>query len=123
MKSVLTLLAFIMLATCIAPSAALASQKVSLSTARTALVKKTAEKAKSFKKDSAFLAKFKFKNAEAPIDFQSEPDKWMWFWIFAWGLAIVTSFLFFTGGAGFIPSLFYLAGLVFLIIWLVQKFS
>ena len=124
MKSVLTLLAFCVLATCIAPQIAFASQKVSLKVARTALVKKAKDQVKSFQEESRSFSKNKNNNAPAPIDFHSEPDKWMWFWIFAWGIALVTSWMYAGGiGLGFIPSIFWLAGTVFLIIWLVQKFS
>jgi hypothetical protein len=56
------------------------------------------------------------------VDFKSEPDKWMWFWIFGWGAAIVFSIIGF-GVPGFywLGYLCGLAGTVCLIIWLLKK--
>jgi hypothetical protein len=57
----------------------------------------------------------------APIDFKDPVDKWLWFWIFGWGLGIV--FLFIPVFGWILSSLFFLFGSISLIVWLVKKFA
>lgn len=66
------------------------------------------------------------------VDFSDPVNKWMWYWIFAWGAAIVVSILAWgvlsssVGGfgiLGLLSSLLWLAGTVSLVIWLVKKFG
>ncbi len=72
------------------------------------------------------------------IDFSDPVDKWMWYWIFGWGtallLSIIGTFVFagtYTLGAGFgiggilflLSSLAGLFGSVSLVIWLIKKFG
>ncbi|MDX2134222.1 MAG: hypothetical protein SFV52_05535 [Saprospiraceae bacterium] len=122
-KTWITLLAFSFLTALVAPAALSASTEVDAKTARKEVVKKTALNLKSLQKDLNFTARVKKKmSADTPIDFQTEPDRWMWFWIFSWGIAAILSIIFYSS-AFWLPSLFWLAGTVFLIIWLVQKFS
>ena len=59
-------------------------------------------------------------NSFDDIDFRDPVDKWMWFWIFAWGIGLVILFL---PGVWVLSSLFFLVGLICLIVWLVKKFS
>ncbi len=56
------------------------------------------------------------------VDFESEPDRWMWFWIFGWSAAIVLSIM----GVFFFPIAYLgwlcgLAGTVCLVIWILKK--
>lgn len=56
------------------------------------------------------------------VDFESEPDRWMWFWIFGWAAAIVLSVM----GVFFLPIAYLgwlcgVAGTVCLVIWLLKK--
>lgn len=66
------------------------------------------------------------------VDFSDPVNKWMWYWIFAWGAAIVVSILAWGilsstvsgfGILGLLSSLLWLAGTVSLVIWLVKKFG
>lgn len=47
-------------------------------------------------------------------------DKWFWFWIIGWGAAILLTFSISTW---YLSSLFWLAGTVCGIIWIVKKFA
>lgn len=66
------------------------------------------------------------------VDFSDPVNKWMWYWIFAWGAAIVVSILAWGilsstvsgfGILGLLSSLLWLAGTISLVIWLVKKFG
>jgi hypothetical protein len=56
------------------------------------------------------------------IDFNDPVEKWMWFWIFGWGIAVVLS-TFLWSSVVYLPGLFWAAGTVCLIIWIVKKFG
>ena len=57
------------------------------------------------------------------VDFQTEPDKWMWFWIFGWGAGfLLYSFGYFIAAPfWYLGYLCMLAGTVCLIVWLLKK--
>ncbi|MEZ4919540.1 MAG: hypothetical protein R2792_10610 [Saprospiraceae bacterium] len=76
--------------------------------------------AKKMKKINKILGK-----SGNSVDFNDPVDKWMWFWIFGWGGAILISVLsVFTGGfLWYLSYLLWTAGTVCLIIWLVKKFG
>ena len=67
------------------------------------------------------------------IDFQDPVNKWMWFWIFGWGAALVLSIVgaatVATGSVGSFGLIYLLAslcglfGTISLVVWLVKKFS
>jgi len=66
------------------------------------------------------------KNADVEVDFNDPVDKWMWFWIFAWGLGLAASLLAGIVGLGFfwfLSSVFFVFGFVALVLWLVKKFG
>ena len=78
------------------------------------------------------MAKFEKLFQKAAVDFKDPVNKWMWFWIFGWGAAIVLSIVgaaAVTGlSAGFgiwylLASLCGLFGSISLIIWVVKKFA
>lgn len=63
-------------------------------------------------------------------------DKWFWYWLIAWGAALVLNIVFwaaatsgaglFSGGwllIGLLSTLLWLGGIVCLIIWLINKFG
>jgi Flp pilus assembly protein TadB len=57
------------------------------------------------------------------VDFKTEPDKWMWFWLFGWGAGfLLYSFGWFVAAPfWYLGYLCMLAGTVCLIIWLLKK--
>ena len=62
----------------------------------------------------------KIAKAEAEgVDFQDPVEKWFWFWIFGWGIAIILGII----GLGTFATIFAVAGFVALVLWLVNKFS
>jgi hypothetical protein len=81
--------------------------------AEKAIAKKVAKLQKRFAKDGA------------KVDFQDPVNKWMWFWLFGWGIGLILQTLFwggvFSGGLWALSGLFWLAGTVCLIIWLLKK--
>ena len=86
-----------------------------------------AKKAKKFEEKLGKLsakiekkfAKKQAKVGDAGVDFSDPVDKWMWFWIFGWGLAILLGLV----GLGTLGWIVGVAGTVALILWLVKKFS
>jgi hypothetical protein len=56
--------------------------------------------------------------ADEKVDFQTEPDRWMWFWIFGWVIGFV---LFFVPFIFYLGWLFWTAGTVCLVIWILKK--
>ena len=76
------------------------------------------------------VAKMQKKAAAQDIDFSDDTQKWMWFWIFGWALAIILPIIGVAigglGGFGILSVLGLLLGLfgtVSLVIWLVKKFT
>lgn len=76
------------------------------------------------------IAKIEKKAAAQDIDFYDDTEKWMWFWIFFWAVAlallIVGGVLSALGGFGLfsgLASLSALLGTISLIIWLVKMFA
>ena len=77
------------------------------------------------------------KKGKSGIDFSDPVNKWMWFWIFAWGGALLLTIIasavatggVFTGGFGFayllalLGYLLWLGGAVCLVIWLIKMFG
>ncbi len=67
----------------------------------------------------------KSKSENIRIDLRDHTEKWMWYWIMGWALgALITIPAVITGSSliSLTASLFFLAGAVCLIIWLVKKF-
>jgi hypothetical protein len=83
------------------------------------------------------MAKLERLFKKAGVDFKDPVNKWMWFWIFGWGAAIVLSVIAtaaavggaFSGGFGIWYALALIGwaaglfGTISLVIWLVKKFS
>jgi len=72
------------------------------------------------------LKKIEAKTDNADVDFEDPVDKWMWFWIFGWGLALAAGFVsifILPGLFGFISATFAVFGFVSLVIWLVKMFG
>lgn len=56
------------------------------------------------------------------VDFETEPDRWMWFWLLGWGAGLALSIMgFFIPFIGYLGYLCWLAGSVCLVIWLLKK--
>lgn len=53
----------------------------------------------------------------AAIDLNDPVEKWMWFWLLAWGGGLVLSVL----GLGWLGWLLFVGGTVCLVIWLVRR--
>ena len=143
MKNLITLLCFSLCLivannsfAVVAPSAPLTNAQTELNDqAPKKMTKKQLRQQKKLRKIQKRMKKMQAKGQD--VDFSDPVDKWMWFWIFGWGAAIVLSIVAsaivvgtaFTGGFGFGALLFlvaWLAGLfgtVSLIIWLVKKFA
>jgi hypothetical protein len=109
----------------------LASTEVSASETREVLIKKIAdqkgdalvEKMSNSKmaKKMAKFAKF-FSKDGGKIDFQSEPDKWLWYGVFG----LIGGILFYGIGYAvyplwFLGYLLWLAGVICIIIWFLKK--
>ncbi|MEI6409051.1 MAG: hypothetical protein WCR52_06695 [Bacteroidota bacterium] len=76
------------------------------------------------KKMAKFQKRIAKKIAEGKkIDFQTEPDKWMWFWIFGWGAGfLLYSFGYFIAAPfWWLGYLCMLAGTICLVVWLLKK--
>ena len=72
------------------------------------------------------IKKMEAKADKADVDFDDPVDKWMWFWIFSWGLALAAGFvsLFALSGLfGFISAAFAVFGFIALVLWLVKRFG
>lgn len=135
MKNLLTLLslACLLLVSNVsyATTTTLTGEKVE---ATTTLSKKELKKQERLQKRMAKIDKKiakKMENAE-DIDFSDPTEKWMWFWIFGWALAIILPIigiaLVSTGGS--LTILFTLLaaicgvfGTASLVIWLIKKFA
>jgi hypothetical protein len=134
MRTFITCLVLVLIAL-VAPVATMqASTEVSAAESRAMLINKVVEKKADFLMEKSVnsksmkralkMAKFLGLGDGNKVDFQTEPDKWMWFWIFGWGLAIILSIL-----GVFIPFIYWigylcgLAGTVCLVIWLLKKFG
>ena len=107
----------------IAPCSAVHKAPKDIGIERSKLDKKKAAKLdkklqKLQKKMENKIAK-KSANADGGVDFSDPVDKWMWFWIFGWGLAILLGLV----GLGTLGWIVGVAGTVALILWLVKKFS
>jgi len=97
------------------------------------MTKKELRQQKKIKKFQKKLQKMQDKGQG--VDFSDPVNKWMWFWIFGWGLALLLSILvpiiFLSGGTGIggavglaaAIGLIGLFGTVSLIIWLIKKFA
>ena len=95
--------------------------------------KKALKKQKRMKKLEKFAKKMEKKFQKRGIDFGDETEKWLWYAIIAFGLALLLSVLWvaltFTGtGFGYyffryIPWLLWVAGVGCLAYWLVLTFS
>jgi hypothetical protein len=74
-------------------------------------------------KKATRLAKFLgVRDANDKVDFQAEPDRWMWFWLLGWGVGLALSIMsFFIPFIGYLAYLCWLAGTVCLVIWLLKK--
>ncbi len=130
MRTVQIMMAIIAIAF-FAPIQLSASTAVSAKESREVIVKKVieqkgtalAEKLASSKmmKKAKRLAKFLGKGQK--IDLESEPDKWMWFWILGWSSAILLSIfgVFVFAPLGYLSWLLWLAGTVCLVIWILKK--
>lgn len=57
------------------------------------------------------------------VDFQSEPDRWMWFWLLGWaaGFVLYTIGWFTFAPFWYLGYLCWLGGTICLIIWLLKK--
>ena len=90
------------------------------------LTDKQAKKLDKFEKRIAKkMEKMKAKSS-ADVDFNDPVDKWMWFWIFAWGLglaAFLVASIALSGFFGFVGSALMVFGFIALVLWLVKKFS
>lgn len=51
------------------------------------------------------------------IDFKDPVNKWMWFWIFGWGIGLIFLFI---PGIWIISWLFFLFGTISLIVWIIK---
>ena len=89
---------------------------------QTKALKKEQRRAKRAAKYQKFMGK-------QGVDFADPVEKWMWFWIFSWGGALIFTLIAapISGGAAwffwFISTLLWIFGTVALVIWLVNKFS
>ena len=102
-------------------------------------IKKQARQEKRMERHQKRMAKIQewLNNKGLDIDLQDPVEKWMWFWIFSWGAGLILGIIAaasITGGIysgsfgiaallGTIGWLCWLAGLAFLVIWLVKKFG
>ena len=113
-----------------APIQLSASTAVSAKESREVIVKKVIEQKSTvlteklstskMMKKAKRLAQF-FGNGEK-IDLQSEPDKWMWFWILGWSAAILLSIMSIViWPLAYLGWLCGLAGTVCLVIWILKK--
>jgi hypothetical protein len=78
--------------------------------------------AKVMKKVAKVAKFFGKKSGGDKIDFQTEPDRWMWFWLAGWAAGLLLGiFAVFVPAIWYISSLCWLAGTIFLIIWILKK--
>ena len=94
----------------------------------TAVVEKQKNDLKKEFKAEKRMAKFQKLFKKAGVDFSDPVNKWLWYGIFACGAAIVLSILWQAGSVGFgllgaLSSLLWIAGLIFLVVWVVKKFT
>jgi Flp pilus assembly protein TadB len=114
-----------------APIQLSASTAVSAKESREVIIKKVMEQKETVLTEKLASSKLmkkakrlsQFFGKGEQIDLKSEPDKWMWFWIFGWSAAILLSIMsVFTFGAfAYLGWLCGVAGTVCLIIWLLKK--
>jgi hypothetical protein len=78
---------------------------------------------KALKRAGKVAKKLGFAKGKDKVDFQSDPDRWLWFWLFGWGLALIISILsvFTFGPLWYLSSLLWAAGSVCAIIFLLKK--
>ena len=109
-----------------------ASAMIETNTSNTTTIDKQKNELKKEFKMQKRLSKFEKFFKKAGIDLQDPVNKWMWFWIFGWGAAIVLSIIgaiaitSLSTGFGIwylLASLCGLFGSVSLVIWIVKKFS
>jgi hypothetical protein len=109
-----------------APKPITAVESKTLTKAETKAIQKLERKEVRQQKRIAMVQKMMGKNmAKKAIDFQDPVNKWLWFAIFGFGIAIVLSILVSAGGWG-LWWLAYLAGIfgtVAFVIWLLKKFG
>lgn len=136
MRTLFSTLLCCVLALLLPKTPAQASTAVSTEEAKTELVKKVAAHQDVFKADIKKELRAAKKMAKAQkqmgkedgssVDFSDPVQKWFWFWIFGWGVAILFSILAGAAGIGGLWWIGYLAGIfgtVSLIIWLIKKFG
>jgi hypothetical protein len=129
----ITLMFFIFSVLLSSSSQAMIMPTTATSPAQVETQKKELKKEFKAQKRMAKLEKFLKK---AGVDFKDPVNKWMWFWIFGWGIALLVNIIAavaVTGGAfgagglwillGTIALLAGLFGTVSLVIWLVKKFG
>jgi hypothetical protein len=78
---------------------------------------------KALKKAGKVAKKLGFAKGKDKVDFKSDPDRWMWFWIFGWGAGLV---LWIIGWSilwpiSYLGSLCWAAGSICAIIFLLKK--
>ncbi len=96
-----------------------AEKEISLSKKMAKKVAKLQRKLEKFQKRIA-------KMTSIDIDLQDPVDKWMWYWILGWALGLALSIVFAITSVTpilWLSSLAWLAGTIFLIVWLVKKFG
>lgn len=72
------------------------------------------------------IKKLEVKADKAEVDFDDPVEKWMWFWIFSWGLglaALLVAQIVLDGLFGFIAGALFIFGFVALVLWLVKTFA
>lgn len=110
-----------------------ASNAVSAKESRQELVKKVIDQkgdvlmekmtdSKMMKKATKLAKFFGKRFGDDKVDFQTEPDKWMWFWLAGWAIGLLLSIMgYFIPFIWILSSLFWLAGSICLIIWILKK--
>lgn len=135
MKMFKLFLALLLVAAFMPLNPALASREVSAKEARQMMLKKAlghqtaangVVSAEKHRLTTVKAARLMFGKKASGVDFNDPVDKWLWFWIFAWGIALVLQVLAWgiSGwGVGWLSYLFWVAGTVCAVVWILKKFG
>ena len=88
------------------------------------MIEKMTESKMGKKAEKMTKKMFKKFGGDSKVDFKSEPERWMWFWLAGWALGV----LFYIAAwivwpLWYLGALCWLGGTICLVIWLLKKFE